>query len=279
MSCCRVSTPIQKIMQRITKQLEKISRSGHTGLMTHTVAGCPDLEFSKKVILQMVQSGADFVEIQIPFSDPVADGPVMMGANELALANGIRVQDVFKLAKQVTQSVEVPIFFMGYFNTIFKMGIQEFCKKAKAAGIAGLIFPDIPFDEGMKESFLQECQRCSLAPIQVVSENTQTERLLEIAKIPGDLIYCQSRFGTTGVGKNFSENLSNFLHTVRQTTGKKIAVGFGISTPEDVQHLGQQAEIAVIGSGLMKITLDETLSESQKLKKVGDLVSSLKLAK
>lgn len=263
-------------MKKIIQQLEKIKQENRTGLMTHVVAGCPTMPMTEKIIEQMAKSGADFIEIQIPFSDPVADGPVMMEANEIALQNKTKVKDAFTLAKKMIQKIDIPLLFMGYFNNVYKMGVEKFCEEARKAGISGLIFPDIPFDEAKNEHFLKAIQKNDLAFIQVVSEITSEKRLKKIKKTAQGFIYCTARLGITGLHAKSSNNLGDYLEKVRKNIGLPLAVGFGISSKEDVQKIAPYAEIAVIGSAIMKITLDKKLAGAQKLKQINEFIKKIK---
>ena len=244
-------------------------------IMTHIVAGFPDFNFNEKLVQIFENLKINFLEIQFPFSDPVADGPVLMKANEISLQNGTKISDCFNFIKKIRSNFSGQIFLMGYFNLIFRMGIEKFCQSAKKFGANGLIFPDIPFDEASNENFLQTCQSFSLPIIQVVSELTPINRLEKMAKLPGEIIYCISRFGTTGDGK-FSSNLKNFLERVKQKTNKKIAVGFGITKKEDLKILPQVTEIAVIGSAISKIIFKENKTEEKKLYEIEKLLENLR---
>lgn len=259
---------------KITSQLAKIKTEKRIGLMTHVVAGCPSMAFCEKTI-EIMGRYADFIEIQLPFSDPVADGPVMMRANEIALENKTKIRDAFLLAARVAKKVSVPLFFMGYFNTVFKMGVEKFCAEAAKAGISGVIFPDIPFDEALEERFLQGAKKHGLAFIQVVSENTTNARLKLLAKYAEGLVYCTARLGITGTHAKASENLSKYLGNVKKITKTALAVGFGVSSKADMQKIAGEAEVAVIGSAVMKIALDETFSPAERLKKIEGFLREL----
>lgn len=264
-------------MNKIQKEFEKIKKSGKPGLMTHVVTGCPNLETSEQIIYKMAENGVNFIEIQLPFSDPVADGAVMMEANEIALKNKITVNDSFELAKKVSKKIDIPLFFMGYYNLIFKIGVFDFCKKAKEVGISGLIFPDLPFDEAKIENFFEACNKYNLSAIQVVSKITSSKRLNEIAKIANGFIYCQARYGTTGVenGNHLSENLEMFLERVSAICKLPIAVGFGISSKKDILNATKKADVVVVGSAIMKIAIDKKLTDKQKLENIGSFLQTL----
>src|SRR5689334_23892085 len=151
----------------IDSKLEQIRKESRIGLMTHVVVGYPSLEMTQKMVLAMEKAGADLVELQIPFSDPLADGPTIMRACEKALANGTKVRDAFDLAAKLSRQVKIPLLFMAYYNTVFKYGTKRFCEDAKKAGISGLIVPDIPLEEESEEYFIKYCQAAGLKNIRV----------------------------------------------------------------------------------------------------------------
>lgn len=222
--------------------------------MTHIVAGYPNLKESEKIALTMAECGVDFIEIQIPFSDPVADGPTIMRANDIALKNGIKVKDCFELAKKIKKLkflAKPEILFMSYFNVIFRYGIDGFCKRAKQGGCYGLIVPDMPIDEEKNEHYLASCKKYKLHPIQIISPLTTKSRLKKMAKIASGFLYCVSRYGTTGQSKDLNPKLKQYLKNVRKYFKIPLAVGFGISTKSHVEAVHKNAEIAVIGSRII----------------------------
>ncbi len=222
-------------------------------LMTHIVAGYPDLETSEALVKTMAKAGVAFLEIQIPFSDPVADGPVIMRANETALKQGITPDDCLALLERLHQSVTIPLLFMTYYNIIFRYGVTAFCRRAAQAGAYGLIVPDIPYHEEPYDHFLAACREAGLHAIQVVSPLTPDHRLEKIASLASGFIYCVSHTGLTGDTGAERKALLQYLKRVRQFTDLPLAVGFGISTPEQVRGLTGHADIAVIGSQVIRL--------------------------
>ena len=164
-------------MNRINLQLEKIKQEKRVGIMAHIVCGYPNLGESRKLIRTMAKCGVDFIELQIPFSDPMADGPTIMQANQTALENGVKVKDCFQIMKEMSREVEIPLIFMGYFNTVFNFGVEKFCKDARKAGCSGLIFPDIPLEEEDSEHFIKYAKENNLILIRVLSPASTTERI------------------------------------------------------------------------------------------------------
>ncbi|MEK7672696.1 MAG: tryptophan synthase subunit alpha [Patescibacteria group bacterium] len=236
-------------------------------IMTHIVAGYPSLKASEEIALTMIEVGVYFIEIQIPFSDPVADGPVIMQANEKALKAGTKVEDCFKLMEKLcAKNSTTKFLFMSYFNILHSYGVEKFCKKAQECGCYGLIVPDMPLDEEEHEHYLENCQKFGLKAVQVVSPLSTDERLKKIAKVASGLVYCISRYGTTGVSSTLNTNLSGYLRKVKKYIQLPLAVGFGISDKSHVQAVWQEAEIAVIGSKVVRL-IDEGGNYLPKIEK------------
>lgn len=239
--------------------------------MTHIVAGFPTLKKSGEVALIMANSGVDFIEIQIPFSDPVADGSTIMAANQKALENGTKVEDCFDLMADLHRktkgiSASSKLLFMSYFNILHHYGIEKFCKKVRKCGCYGLIVPDMPIDEEKQEKYLKNCSKYGLKAIQVISPLTPVDRLKKIAKVANGFVYCVSRYGTTGQTKSLNSDLYNYLKRVKKYIKLPLAVGFGISKREHVEQVWEGAEIAVIGSKIINLIVNDEryLSEIEK---------------
>lgn len=234
--------------------------------MTHVVVGYPDLETTEKIVLTMAESGADFIELQIPFSDPLADGPTIMKACEESLRSGTKVADAFSLMAKLSKKVSIPLLFMGYFNTVFKYGlpagghgVEKFCRDARQAGASGLIIPDIPLEEESEENFIKYAKESGLYPIRVVSPASTEERLQKNAAVACGFVYCMARQGITGAKKDLDPSLIQYLTKVKKYFDVPLAVGFGISKKEHVQSLKGQADVAIVGSAIINI-----ISKSKK---------------
>jgi len=234
------------------------------GLMTHVIVGYPSLVDTVKLVKIMAESGVDFVELQIPFSDPLADGPVIMRACEEALANGTKVRDAFRIMEELSSKVEIPLLFMGYYNTVFRYGVKKFCIDANKAGAAGLIIPDMSLEEEGKEHFLASAKKCSLPVIRVVSPASTVDRLKKNAEVAQGFVYCSARQGITGVRQTLYPNLASYLKRVKAYIDKPLAVGFGISSREHVQAIKSYAEVAVVGSVLLKLVQENHGKEMEQ---------------
>jgi len=241
-------------------------------LMTHIVAGFPSFKASRDIALMMVKNNVDFLEIQIPFSDPIADGKTIMQANQKALDKGITPKDCFKLAQEVIQTSNIPVLFMTYFNIIYNYGLEKFCKDCKKIGIFGLIVPDIPINEEKNEEYIKTCKKYGLHPIQVISPLTNEKRLKQLSKVISGFVYCVSSYGTTGEQTELNPKLKNYISKVKKYIKLPLAVGFGISNKKQVDAVCNVADVAVIGSKILNLYKD---SKGDKLKSVENFLKSL----
>lgn len=240
-------------MNAIDAQLEKIKQNKKIGLMTHVVVGYPSLEETVSIVKTMDENNVDFVELQIPFSDPLADGPTIMKACEESLRNGTKVADAFSVMKKLAGEVSIPLLFMEYYNTVYRYGVEKFCRDAKEAGASGLIIPDMPIDEEEEEHFYKFAKQYELHTIQVVSPASTSERLEKNAAVANGFIYCTARQGITGAKNELDPTLVSYLDTVKMYIKTPIAVGFGISKKEHIEALQGVCDIAVIGSAIIEV--------------------------
>jgi tryptophan synthase alpha chain len=219
-------------------------------LMTHIVLGYPSLDASRRIAHQMVDAGVDLMELQIPFSEPIADGPVILHANQRALAAGVTVEACFQLAKQLARELPIPLIFMTYYNIAWMRGIERFARDAREAGLAGAIIPDLPFEEG--EALLSAFDANQLDPVFIFSPTTRDERMRAIAARARGFVYCVARKGVTGSETEFGA-LSTYLARCRRATTLPLALGFGVKSAKDVATLRGQADIAVVGSETIRV--------------------------
>lgn len=248
-------------MNKLTQTLSQVKQKP-IGLMTHVVIGYPNLEETKNIVVTMAKNGADIIELQIPFSDPLADGPTIMKACEKALENGTKVADAFRLMQELSQQVLVPLLFMCYYNTVFNFGVEKFIREAKDAGCEGLIVPDMPIEEEQYEHFYGLCNKYNLPAIFVVSPATTNQRLQQIQRMANGFVYATARQGITGARSLLDNATIEFLQRVRKHIVIPIAVGFGISDKTHLQQLRGHADIAVVGSAIIhKITEKKGVSD------------------
>lgn len=220
-------------------------------LMTHIVIGYPSLEASYDIVKAMVAGGVDLMELQIPFSEPIADGPVILKANQHALANGVTVQQCLDFAARVATEFDIPFLLMTYYNILFKYGVNRFAGTMTAGGLRGAIVPDLPPEEG--QEYLDAMQKHGLAPIFIFAPTSSDARMKLIAEQAKGFVYCVARKGVTGQQTNFSRELDAYLARCRQATNLPLAVGFGVKDAADIQFLTGKADIAVIGTQTIRI--------------------------
>lgn len=222
-------------------------------LMTHVVIGYPSLEDTVKIVKTMSKSGVDMIELQIPFSDPLADGPTIMDACEKSLENGTRVKDAFIIMKQLSDQISIPLLFMSYFNIVFKYGVEKFCRDTKLAGAYGLIVPDMPIDEENEEHFYFYCKKFGLKNIQVISPASTDKRLKKNAKVESGFVYFTAHQGITGAKNQLDPNLILNLKRVKKFFSVPVAVGFGISKRKHIEAIAPYSDIAVVGSAIIDV--------------------------
>jgi len=239
-------------------------------LMTHIVVGYPSFEASLQIVDAMVEAGVDLMELQIPFSEPMADGPVILAANQKALAQGSTVERCLDFAATVTRRHRIPFLFMSYYNVLFRAGVASFAERMKAAGLCGSIVPDLPPEEA--GTYLPAMERAGLAPIFIYSPSTSDERMRAIASQSRGFIYCVARKGVTGLQTTFSFDLDAYLARCRAATKLPLAVGFGVQDKTDVDFLRGKVDIAVVGSATLRL-IDE-----KGVPAVGDFIRGLRPA-
>jgi len=220
-------------------------------LMTHLVIGYPDLESSLRIIEKMVAAGVDLMELQIPFSEPIADGPVILHANQKSLAGGTTVRDCLEFARQVAATFDIPFLFMSYYNILYRYGVDRFAQMTADYGLKGAIVPDLPPEEGA--AYLQAMAANQLDPILIFSPATSDERMQYLASHGKGFMYCVARKGVTGGKTAFTDELDHYLARCRQATGLPLALGFGVKSKADVDFLKGRADIAVIGTQTIRL--------------------------
>ncbi len=220
-------------------------------LMTHIVLGYPSFDDSLRMVESMVEAGVDLMELQIPFSEPMADGPVILKANSDALAAGARVEKSLQLAEKISASFDIPFLFMTYYNILFRNGVDAFVARMADIGIRGSIIPDLPPEEG--GDYLAAMQRHQLSPIHIFTPNSTDERLRLLGDKSSGFIYTVARKGVTGKDTAFSDELGDYLKRCREATSLPLALGFGVKSRADVEFIQGKADIAVVGSETIRV--------------------------
>ncbi|MBO6193842.1 MAG: tryptophan synthase subunit alpha [Clostridiales bacterium] len=232
--------------------------------------GDPDLETTAAVVRAAVANGADLIELGIPFSDPTAEGPVIQEANLRALQGGVTTDKVFDLVRGLRVDVSVPMVFMTYANVVFSYGAEKFISTCKEIGIDGLILPDLPFEE--KEEFLPLCEEYGVDLISLIAP-TSENRIAMIAKEAKGFIYLVSSLGVTGVRSEIKTDLQSIVNVIRANTDTPVAIGFGISKPEQAAKMAGISDGAIVGSAIIKILAEHGRDAAPY---VGEYVKSMK---
>jgi tryptophan synthase alpha chain len=241
-----------ELEQFITQQRQQQSLL----LMSHAVLGYPSFQDNRILIDTLVQSGVQLIELQFPFSEPIADGPVLLGANQAAIQAGTTVDQCFRFAADVASAYQQTRFvLMTYCNILFKYGIQAFVETSARSGIAGLIVPDLP--PQVATDYIQACRQSGLATIFLVTPTTRPERLQQIANVTTGMVYCVARKGVTGYHTHFSAEFDHYLQQIRAATTLPIAVGFGVQSKQDIAHLKEQADVAIVCTQAIKLYIEQ----------------------
>lgn len=235
-------------------------------LMTHIVLGFPSFDDSRRIVAEMVEAGVDLMELQIPFSEPIADGPVILHANQRALAAGSTVDRCLELAAKLSAEFPIPFLFMTYYNVAFVRGAARFAQEMREAGMRGAIIPDLPFEEG-NELFGAMVER-KLDPVFIYAPSTDDARMRAIAERAHGFIYCVARKGVTGAQTEFA-SLDGYLARCRAATKLPLALGFGVQDRRDIDQLRGKVDIAVVGSQTLRIV------EREGVAAVGPFIRSL----
>jgi len=240
-------------------------------LVAYVTSGDPDLATTRDVVLAAIKAGASVIELGVPFSDPVADGPVIQRASERALKHGTSLEQVLKLAAEIREtSQSVGLIIFSYLNPMLQMGLDKFCKIARLAGVDGVLATDLPVEEA--DLYLAELRKNDLAAIFLAAPTSTDERLKRIAAASSGFVYAVSRTGVTGQRKQVSDDAQALVRRLRKFTKLPIAVGFGISTPDQVASVGKYAEGAVVGSAIVE-TIER--NPGREAVSVGEFITQL----
>jgi len=212
--------------------------------------GDPDIETTEKLIIAMAEAGVDIIEIGIPFSDPIAEGPVIQKASERALAAGCTVDKLFEMVQRIRAKVDIPLLFMTYVNPIYAYGKERFMDNCRACGVDGIIVPDIPFEE--KDELSAQCAKYGITQISMIAP-TSINRIETIAKDAEGFLYCVSSLGVTGMRASITTNVAEMVAQVKNVSDIPCAIGFGISTPKQAQDMAEKADGVIIGSAIVNI--------------------------
>jgi tryptophan synthase alpha chain len=264
-----------KVSRRIAARFAELAKKGELGIVAYITAGDPSLEASEKIVLAAAEAGADVIELGVPFSDPVADGPVIQRASERSLRSGTTLAGVVELVTRLRRSTQVPLVLFSYFNPILQMGLEKFAATAAKAGADGVLVTDLTPEEAIEYRVLLQAQ--NLDTIFLAAPTSTDARLAQISAATTGFLYLVSRTGVTGTRDALPAELPALVRRARKFTPLPIAVGFGISLPTHVTVLGGIADAAVVGSALMA-AVEKSASADGAAVAVADLIRALKTA-
>jgi tryptophan synthase alpha chain len=222
----------------------------HPSLVAYLTCGDPDLRITREIALAAISAGAEVMELGVPFSDPVADGPVIQRASERALKNGVALSDVLKVAAEIRRESDAGLIVFSYLNPVLRMGMKEFAAKAAAAGVDGALIIDLPVEEA--DEYIRQMQKHNLATVFLAAPTSTDARLKRIAQLSTGFVYAVSRTGITGARKELPEDAKKLVQHLRKLTKLPIVVGFGISAPEQFAAVGKFADAAAVGSAIVQ---------------------------
>jgi tryptophan synthase alpha chain len=259
-------------MSRIREKFGDLKRSERGGFIPFITAGDPNLATTERLLIELAKAGADIIELGMPFSDPVADGEVIQRASERALRNGVTVHHALTCAKNVRRHSDVPIVLFSYFNPLLQFGPEPFVPAARQAGIDAVLVTDLIPEEA--ESWAENLLQHGLDPIFLVAPTTSDKRLAQIAQRAHGFIYAISRVGVTGERDQMTRDAEDLVKRVRSVSDLPVAVGFGISTAEQVRAVWRFADAAVVGSAIV-VEIERLSGESNLVNRIGEFAASL----
>ncbi len=238
-------------MSRVDARFGELRGAGQKAFIAYITAGDPSLELTGELVLALEQAGTDVIELGIPFSDPLADGPVNQAAAERALKHGVSLADILKFMGELRGKTAVPIIFFTYFNPVFKYGVERFAQDAASAGVDGALAVDLPPEESA--DYKAAMDAAGLSTVYLTAPTSTRDRIRLISKHSTGFVYYVSRTGVTGVRESVEEGVKPMVAEIRSFTDKPVAVGFGISKPQQVKEVAQYADGVVVGSGIVQL--------------------------
>lgn len=236
-------------MNRIDEKFKSMKETGKKAFIPYICGGDPSLSETEKIIYELEKTGCDIIEVGIPFSDPLADGPVIQEASARAIKNGFKIDKLFDTIKNVRKNSEVALVAMVYYSTVFGYGKEKFIKNCIEAGFDGIIVPDLPYEEYDEISYLIENTELYCIPLIAITSGDRMPMLVENAK---GFIYCVSSLGVTGERKTFDKRIFSFINKIKEQTDTPVCVGFGISRKEDAELFEKDADGIIVGSAVVR---------------------------
>ena len=260
---------------RITATFDRLRRQGEKALIPYIMAGDPSLAETETLVVALEKAGADLIELGVPFSDPIADGPVIQKAAERALRTGTSLRGILQSVKSLRNKTQVPLILMAYYNTIMAMGEREFCDAAVRAGVDGVIIPDMPPEEA--DSLQRASAEKGPCLIFLLAPTSTTARKAEVIKRTNGFIYYVSITGITGAKLRDRDSIKRNVHALQKKAGKPVAVGFGIATPDDARQIAAFSDGVIVGSALVR-KIEEFQHSTDLVTEISRFTAGLKAA-
>ena len=261
------------MQNRVDLKFKELRKQGKKAFIAYIMAGDPSVAVTKKLILELENKGADIIELGVPFSDPLADGPTIQKASERGLKSKTTLTSVFNLVRNARLETQMPIVLMLYYNLVFHCGLKRFVNYAVASGIDGVIIPDLPPEESRELRGIAKKHKFSI--IHLLAPTSSTERIKNIAAISTGFIYYVSLTGTTGCRNKLPKGLSENLRRIKKIAKKPVCAGFGISTREQVKAVSEIADGVIVGSAIVKV-IEKNIRKKDLVKRVGNFAGTLK---
>ncbi len=259
-------------MNRIEAKFSQLRSERRKAFIPFITAGDPDLDTTLRLIIELERSGADVIELGVPFSDPMADGPVIQRASERALRGGVSSRDCINLVRRVREESDVPILLFSYYNPLLALGLYDLGERLNSAGVDGVLVTDLVPEEAGQ--FIERMRAAEIATVFLVAPTSTEERIKLVADASRGFIYAVSRAGVTGVRQSLSEAAASLVQLIRRVSDLPVAVGFGISTPEQVEEVWRTADAAVVGSRIVA-EIEALADDPSMVARVGSLARSL----
>jgi tryptophan synthase alpha chain len=259
-------------MNRIDKRLKELRRSGKKAFIAYITTGDPNMRATEMIIRELDRSGVDILELGVPFSDPIADGPTIQAASERALRNRINIKSILDLVKKIRKRTDMPIALMTYYNPIYRYGVERFVSSAKSSGVDGVIIPDLPPEEASR--LITSSRREDFCSVFLLSPTSSAKRINLVGTASRGFIYYVSLTGVTGARKKLSTEIAANVRRIKAATNKPVCVGFGVSTPAQARTIAKIADGVIVGSALIKV-IEKNLRSKDLAKKVGSFARPL----
>ena len=259
-------------MSRIDKKFKELKEKRKKAFIVYITAGDPSLSRTEEITLALDRAGVDIIELGVPFSDPLADGPTIQQASQRSLKHGTNIGSIIKLIRSIRTRSEIPLALMSYYNPIYRYGLQRFIKDTKAAGVDGVIVPDLPPEEGGE--LIKSADRFDYSCIFLLAPTSTQERIMLVAKKSRGFIYYVSLTGVTGARNKLPKEIVSDVRKIKRISKKPVCVGFGVSRPRQVKKISRVADGVIVGSAVIKI-IERNIGKRDLVKKVSSFVSRL----